>query len=63
MMDHLIRDNATDYIDLPSYNSLPLSLQCVPINSLNTLIREVAREAFSRKVIGSYPDEPVVLRK
>lgn len=63
MMDPLIREDATGIIDLPSYNSLPLSLKCMPNNSLNTLIRKVAIESFSRKVIGLYPDQPVVLRK
>ena len=63
MMTPLIRKNANDHIDLPSYNVLPLSMQCIPVDELNTLIKEVARKEFSKKVIGVYPDEPVVLRK
>lgn len=63
MMARQIQNSANGFIDLPPYSSLPLSLQCVPINSLNDLIKDVAREAFSMRVMGLYPDETVALRK
>jgi 3',5'-cyclic AMP phosphodiesterase CpdA len=63
MMESLGANNTTDFIDLPVYNSLPFSLQCLPVNLLNSLIREIAMKEFSRKVLGLYPNENVVLRK
>ncbi len=53
----------TDFEELPLFKLLPFSLQCMPISDLNALIRDVSFRAFSRKVVGLYPESPVLLRK
>jgi len=54
--------NGPGYIDLPNHKSLPLSLRALPAQKLNQLVKEVAWESFSRKVLGLYPHETVILR-
>ncbi len=62
MINSAITSDSSDYVPLPGYESLAFSLRCLPVHFLNDLVKKVAFDSFSRKVLGLYPDE-VVLRK
>lgn len=50
------------FLRLPGYDTLPLSLKCVPLRKLNDLLRQVAKENANMGPVGQYPDD-VYLRK
>lgn len=62
LLPHL-RENGESIFEIPKYEDLPLSLQCMHSHELNAKLREVLSEENGEfSIIGKYPDAVMIKR-
>lgn len=62
MIQSAVQDDPL-FADLPEHAALPFALQCLNMGELNSSIRRIALDEFSRNMIASYPEPNVLLKK
>lgn len=59
----LLRGNTVTYVELPKHHDLPLSLKCMPLKDLNSLIKKIVSQTGKYKIMGKYPDNDIIIMK